>query len=233
MAAPTYVAEGGSEGSAINTPGNWPTMLVNDYVYILVALGNSTAPVLPAAPTGYTLEATSAQVGTIASNTAIAAVYSKRMTAAEGAPTFSGITGQRFFLACQIRGAIATGSPTVIITTNTKNVASTAASFDAGNSNYTDSLILYQFVSTSGANPAWSAAANANLSSLTEQYDTGAGENNVAAISGGLAAGGAIGTLTATVSSGLDIYFGIAIKSATSILVAANNRNLPLLGAGR
>lgn len=233
MAVPTYVSEGGSEGSAINSPGNWPTMLLNDYVYIMLALGNTTSPVLPAAPTGYTLEATSAQVGTIASNTAIAAVYSKRMTAAEGAPTFSGITGQRFFLACQIRGAVATGSPTLTITTATKNVASTSASFNAGTSADTDTLVLYQFVSTSGANPAWSSESNANLSSLTEQYDTGAGENNVAAISGGLAAGGAIGTLTATVSSGLDIYFGIAIQSVTSVPTAAANRNLPLLGAGR
>lgn len=233
MAAPTYVSEGGSEGASINTPGNWPTMLLNDYVYLMLALGNTTSPVLPSAPTGWTLAATSAQVGTIASNTAIAAVYTKRMGAAEGAPTFSGITGQRFFLACQIRGALSTGDPTVTITTAVKNVASTSASFDAGNSNYTDELVLYQLVSTSGANPAWSAQANANLSSLTEQYDTGAGDNNVSAVSGGLAAGGAIGTLTATVSSGLDIYFGMAIKSATSVIVTANNRNLPLLGAGR
>lgn len=233
MAVPTYVAEGGSEGAAINSPGNYPVVLANDYMFIKLTIGNSTSPVLPAAPAGWDIEGTSAQVGTIASNTAIARVYSKRMTAAEGAPTFSGITGQRFFLACNIRGCPVSGSPTALFTTAVKNVASTSASFDAGTVSFTDILELYQLASTSGANPAWSSGANSNLSSLTEQYDTGAGENNVAAYSGGLAAGGAIGVFTATVSSGLDIYFGISIKSVTSVALSAANRNLPLLGAGR
>lgn len=232
MGLPTYIAEGGSEGSAINAPGNWPTMQNNDYVYLMLALGNATSPVLPGTPAGWTLQSTSSQVGTIASNTAIAAVWSKRMTASEGAPTFSGITGQRFFLACQIRGAATAGDPTAIITTNFKNVASTSASFDAGTASFTDLLVLYQCVSTSGANPAWSSEANSNLSSVTEQYDTGAGENNVMATSGGLAAGGAIGTFTATVSSGLDIYFGIAIKSTTSVSLVVNGGRSSLLGVG-
>lgn len=235
MAVPTYISHNGSEGSAINAPGNWPAATSNnDIMVIWLSLSNSTGPVLPAAPTGYTQIYTSTQIGTIASNTILSGAYWKRVGASEGAPTFSGITGQRFFSCDQIRGCPTSGDVFDIPGVESLNTsAATSYSLDIGSTSVTDCFILYHLASTIGTSNTFSGETNANLGSLTERYDTGAGESTMGVITGTLAAGGAVGTLTGTQGSALGMYAGFALKSTTSVLTTRTARLFTVLGAGR
>ncbi len=217
MAVPTLTTVRGSEGNSLNTPGNWPTTSNNDIMLVWLTLSNSTGPVLPSGTDGYTLIASSSQVGSIASNTMLSGCYWKRVGASEAAPTFSGITGQRFYLASQIAGCVTSGDPFDIYDFSYNSSASTSiASLNIGSTTVTDCLIIYYFASSVGTSNTFSSEANANLSSFGENYDVGAGESTMGHCDGGLAAGGAVGTLTGTQGNALGIYYGLAMKSTTS-----------------
>lgn len=236
MAVPTLTTVRGSEGNTLNTPGNWPTTSNNDIMLIWLTLSNTTSPVLPSAPSGWTEILASTSVGSTNANTMISSIYWKRVGAAEGAPTFSGITGQRFFLASQIAGCVTSGNPfdsNYSYSYNTSN--STSYSLDIGTTTQTDCLIIYYLASSIGTSNTFSAESNSNLSSLTENYDTAAGESTMGHISGGLAAGGAVGTLTGTQGNALGIYFGIPMLSTTSAPVggATSFGRSSLLGVGK
>lgn len=235
MAVPTYVSHNGSEGNAINSPGNWPAATQNnDIMVIWLSLSNTTTPVLPSAPTGYTLLFTSNQIGSTAATTILSAVYWKRVGASEAAPTFSGITGQRFFSVDQIRGCVTSGSPFDISGVESDiDPAGTSISLDIGSTAVTDCLILYHIASSIGTSNTFSSGANSNLGSVTEQYDVGAGESTMGVYTGTLAAGGAVGTFTATQGSALSMTVGFALKSTTSTALTTPKNEITLMGVGR
>ena len=225
MGVPTFISANASEGNALNSPGNWPTTQNNDVMFVYLALSNTTSPVLPSAPSGWAQILSTPQCGTVASNTILGGLYWKRVGASEAAPTFSGITGQRFFLAVQYRGCPTSGDPFDVSASDMNNSASTTISLDIGTTTETDCSIYYFLTSSIGTSNTFSGQTNSNLSGITEDYDTGAGESTMGGWHGSFAAGGAVGTSTTTCGSALSVFCGIAVLSTTSTPLASSTPN--------
>jgi hypothetical protein len=225
MALPTHVSTAGAQGASINVNANWPnaSILANDIgIESLFLTGGTPAATPPADWTEIS--------NVLVSATARLITIWKRCAAGEADHNWSGISGNRFFISTVIRGCVTTGNPWDVLTDG-EEAASTAISIPLGTTVYSDCLYLAHI----GRNATGTASgeAAANLSSLTEQYDTPSTNSRIA-YTGGLAVAGAGGTLTATTtSSARKLWCALALKSTSSVLGSGNPRRLALMGVGR
>ena len=224
MALPTHISTTGAQGSGISTNGNfYATTASNDIAVESLFLTGTTPAGTP--PGGWT------QISDqLVSATCRLLTIWKRCGVNEAAPVWTSLSGNRFFNSTIIRGCVTTGDPWDVLTDG-QETASTAISIDLGTTVYSDCLYLIHI----GRNSTGTASgeADANLSSLTERYDTPSTNSRIA-YTGGLAVAGAGGTLTATTtSSARKLWCALALKSTTSVLASGNPRQLALMGVGR
>ena len=223
MAIPTHISTTGGQGSGISSNGNfYATTASNDIAVESLFLTGATPAATP--PGDWT------QISDqLVSATCRLLTIWKRCGVNEAAPTWSSISGNRFFNSTIIRGCVTTGDPWDVLTDG-QETASTAISIALGTTVYSECLYLIHIGRNSTGTASGEAAAN--LSSLTERYDTPATNSRIA-YTGGLAVAGAGGTLTATTtSSARKLWCALALKSTSSVIGTAMNGRSSLLGVG-
>jgi len=223
MALPSHIWTVGSLGSSITSNGNFSTTLDDDIIIESLALTNTTSPAATI-PAGYT-QLSDVQVGTTAGNTIRLITVWARVSAGASAPVWSSITGLRFICTTNIRGCISSVSPVAVTDDGTSTGAS--LSMALGTSSYTDIMVVHHTATERDYTGAWMGArANANLSSLTEQYDacfstsTGIGRG---CITGTKTTTGALGTTTVATNTDNMAWCAVALRSTTSTGGGGNN----------
>ena len=227
MAVPTHINTAGAQGGAITTNTNWYATTANNDIGV-ETMAVSGAGAAATVPSGWSSPISDVTVGTYRLITTW-----KRCGVNEPNHAWSAITGtNRFILSTVIRGCPTSGDPWDVLTDGTA-AASTSMSIALGTTVYSDCLYLVHIGNPGSCTVASGAAAN--LSSVTEQYDTATTSNSRHAFTGGLATAGAGGTLTGTFSSSLAAaWMVIALKSTTSTTggtVLGGRKTL--LGVGR
>lgn len=203
--APTFVATGSAaEGVAGITPGLPSGWAEND---ILLVFFYCRAGDTATAPSGYTEGDSSPQsVGTAGSSaSAVQHWFWKRATASESAPSFADAGAINYAVMAAIRGCPTSGSPFDVVAGDTTAGGTTSVSMPAVTTTIGNTLIV-QSDARSGdfATAQFSGWANANLSSLTEQFDAGttvSSGGGLGIVSGVAASAGNIGNTTATMGS--------------------------------
>lgn len=223
MVLPTHISTTGAQGASITTNTNWySTTATDDIGYETMAVSGAGAAAT--VPSGWT------QISDVTVGTYRLITCWKRCGTNEADHAWSAITGtNRFILSTVIRGCVASGNPWDVLTDGTA-AASTSMSIGLGTTVTSDCLYLVH-VGNPGACTT-SAVADANLSSVTEQYDTSTASNSRHAFTGGLATAGAGGTMTATFSSSLAAaWSAVALKPSVTGAVLGGRQEL--LGVGR
>lgn len=152
------------------------------------------------------------------------------------APVVQGIAGSS--LIAQIvtyRGCITTGNPWDVVSTSANDSADTALAATGATTTVADTLVA--IIAGAHVNTGFSAWANSDLGSVTEQSDSGfnggIGTNpltaHIASATGTKAAAGAYGNTTATIATSAT---WAAITIALRPPATATFGNLLLLGVG-
>ena len=208
MAFPTFQAAGAIvESAAADVSPAWPTHQANDIALLIVHSGNATTRLsvragfqeLPVSPQRRLISSTlDCQLN----------VYWKRATgAAEGAPTVKFVGDQVRAQIITFRGCGTQGRPFTTCKGSTA-AGSTAVTFPALTTTENDSLVVDILGFTlDSAGAKLSGWANAGLTNLTEQVDSGSiiGSGSGFAVSTGQdAVPGALGGTTATLATAAD-----------------------------
>jgi len=215
----------GSQGSALNVASKptayTPATADNAIGIISLGLCNTTAPAVTT-PSGWTLLETTSQGGTVAGDSVRQYTYWRRLVTGDGDVTFSGITGNRFFVYTVILGPDTSASPFGTITSGVQNTATSSLSISGITTGQNNSLVLYIISSelSSSSTNFLSSPANASLASVREHYETcvtnGTG-NSRGQASGELVTAGASGTFTATMpGSNVHVWTTIEVKGIDS-----------------
>lgn len=226
--APTVVSVGTEFHSTGVPTATLPgTHAANDILVLILQSSNDSQV---AAPAGYTQFGPQNGIGAAATaGSTKLSIFWKRDNGSESAPTIPDTGDHTYGVMLAIRGCPSSGSPFMIGTQNWKFTGSTTGTSGLSSTWVDNTLILDIFAhAIDAAGAQASAAANANLTSVTEQFDgsttdgTGGG---LAVISGVLATAGVAGTTTLTwASSTVDV-------STRMYCIPETNGNRDFLGA--
>jgi hypothetical protein len=176
--------------------------LVNDILVLVLQSSNESI----ATPTGYTQLGPQNGIGTaVTAGSLRMGIFWKRDNGAEVAPTIADSGDHTYGVMLAIRGCPTTGDPFQFLGNTFKFTASTTGTSPKGVTSVDNMLIMDIFAhAIDSATAQASAAANADLSSVTEQFDdsttdgTGGG---IAVVTGIKYVAGAIGATTLTWAS--------------------------------
>jgi len=218
MAVPTHQWSVLSAGSGISNNGNFSGTLENDIIVETLALFFNTSPGATV-PAGYT-QISDVTVGTTSGDIIRMITAWRRIAAdSEGAGSWSGISGYRFFTTTNIRGCKTTGNPFEFVDDGTSTGSSLSMALST--SSYTDIMVLHHMATERDTSGGWMGArANAQLSSLLERADlclTVSGGCGRGSITGTRTAVGSLGTTTVATNSDNMTWVAIPLQSTTSI----------------
>jgi len=224
MALPSHQWSVLSAGSGISNNGNFSGTLENDIIVESLALFFNTSPGATV-PDGYT-QISDVTVGTLSGDTIRMITAWRRIAAdSEGAGSWSGISGYRFFTTTNIRGCKTTGNPFEFVDDGISTGSSLSMALST--SNYTDIMVLHHMATERDFSGEWMGArANAQLSSLTEQTDLclpTSGGCGRGAITGTRTAVGSLGTTTVATTTDNMTWLAIPLQSTTSTTGGGNN----------
>lgn len=196
---PTIVV--GAEFTSTGVPtATLPTgVLQNDILVLCIQTSNENM----AAPTGYSRLGPSNGIGAaVAAGSTRLQLYWKRAGSSESAPTLTDAGDHTYGVMFRVRGCPTVGDPFRMLGQNWKFTASTTGTGDKGTTRSDNSLIVTIWAhALDQAGAAASAPTNADLTSVTEQFDdsttdgTGGG---IAIVSGVKATAGEVGATTVT-----------------------------------
>jgi MSHA biogenesis protein MshQ len=215
VAAPAFEAAGTAVGGTGAVSPAWPAHAAGDIALLFVeTTGGQTATLSTAA--GFVEITGSPQAtGTTTNGTRITVFWARATTAAMASPTVAGPGDHVYAQILTYRGAAATGNPWNVTGGGVKATASTSVTVTGVTTTVADTLIVQAVArDNDSAAAAFSALANANLTSLTEQTDAGTTSGNGGGFvvwDGVKASAGATGNTTATVTSSVNAFISIAL----------------------
>jgi hypothetical protein len=233
-AIPTWVSNGTDVSNTTGVTVTWPTHQVGD-IGLLICESTGGQPVSLTTPSGFAAVTNSpSATGATTSGTQVT-VFWCRATSTSMADVVITDPGDHVYAhITTFRGCIANGNPWNITGAAQKASATTSASAPSVTTTVPNCLIVNIITrDTDSAAAAFSAEANASLSSLAERRDVGTTSGNgggVAVYTGGLATAGASGTTTATVSSSINASITIALRPEPPTFLMALSSNITASG---
>lgn len=171
--APTFVAAGSEfSGTGVPTATLPAGAVANDILVLVLQTSNEG---LVAAPSGYTQLGPQNGIGTgAAAGANRLCIFWKRHSGSESAPTIPDTGDHTYGMMFAIRGCPTSGDPFAFGGNNWKFTASTSGSGPASVTHVDNTLVIDIFAgSADNASAEGSSLTNADLSSLTEQFDDG------------------------------------------------------------
>ncbi len=218
-AAPTYQAAGtqylGSGSNALSP--DWPAHSTNDVALLFVESAGDQ-PVTLSVAAGFVEVLNSPQAtGTTAAGTRLTVFWARATSSAMTAPTIADPGDHVYARIITYRGVAHTGDPWDVTGGGVKAAASTSVSVTGVTTTVANALVVQAVARhNDSAAAAFSAEANANLTGIAERSDAGTTSNNGGGIGiwdGLKATAGATGNTTANVTSSINAFLTIALKS--------------------
>jgi len=229
-AAPSFQAAGTAAGGTGNATPAWPAgqYQVGDVGLLFCESDGGQAANLTTA-NGFAAVTNSPQsTGTGTAGTRITVYWARATSTTMAAPTVAD-PGNHVY--CQIlvyTDVISSGNPWDITGGGVKATASTSVSVTAVTTSVANTLIVQGVArdTDNNAGAAFGTPANASLTNLTKEVDAGTVSGNgggFAVWDGGLANAGSSGTTTATVTSSVNAFLTIALKTNTTTLATGTD----------
>jgi len=214
QATPSFQAAGTPvNGTGAVTP-TWPTHAVDD-IALLIVESRGDEPVTLSTAAGFVEVTNSPQI--TGTDTRLTVFWARATSTAMASPTVADPGNHVFAQIVTYRNVTPdAGDPWDVTGGGTKTTASTSVTV-TGVTTTVDNTLIVQIVSRANdANgAAFSAQANANLTTLTERYDDGTNNGDGGGFvvwDGVKATAGATGNTTATVTSTTNAFLTIALK---------------------
>lgn len=227
LAAVTFQAAGtAASGTGAVSPA-WPAYTTNDIALLFVESTGGQAATL-STPAGFVAVTNSPQAtGATTSGTRITVFWARATSAAMTAPTVANPGDHVYARILTYRGAITTGNPWDITGGGVKATASTSVTVTGVTTTVPYTLIVQAVARDNDSTAAaFSAETNANLANITERSDAGTTSGNgggFAVWDGTMAAAGATGNTTATVTSSINAFLTIALKPVSGAGLVISN----------
>ncbi|MBI5897662.1 MAG: hypothetical protein HZB40_00355 [Rhodocyclales bacterium] len=210
----------GIVGTAATTGLNWPAHAVGDVALLFVETAGGQSPTLTD-PAGFVAVSGSPQAtGAGTAGTRLSAYWARATSTSMGGPTIGGLTDHVHARILSYRGAASTGDPWNASGGGVKAAASTSVSLSSVTTTVPNTLVVQAVArDNDNAAAAFSAQANANLTGIAERHDAGTATGlggGFAVWDGALAAAGATGGTTATVTSSINAFLTIALRPAAT-----------------
>lgn len=186
---------------------------LNDILFLVVQSSNQSVT----APAGYTQIGPQNGLGTAANAGATRlAVFWKRDGGSESDPTVTDTGDHTYATMIAIKGCVTTGNPFHFKNNGFKKTASTTLTIPGGETTIDNSLIIYFAAhAVDNASAQFSAEANSDLTSITEQFDDGTTDGTGGGIgiwTGIKTTAGVFGNFTATeANSTADIFMCLSM----------------------
>jgi MSHA biogenesis protein MshQ len=223
-AAPTFQAAGTAvNGTGAVTPV-WPAHQIDD-IALLIVESDAAQAVTLSTPAGFTAVTNSPQT-TGATGSRITVFWARANSSAMASPTVADPGDHVYAQIITYRGVINTGNPWDVTSGGNKATASTTVTVTGVTTTVADTLIV-QIASRDldSTAAAFSGQTNGNLTSITERVDAGTTSGNgggFAVWDGTMATAGATGNTTATVTSSVNSFMTIALKTGVFCSPPAN-----------
>jgi hypothetical protein len=234
--APTYQAAGtqymGSGSNALSP--DWPAHTPNDVALLFVESAGDQ-PVTLSVPAGFVEVLNSPQAtGTTAAGTRLTVFWARATSSAMTAPTIADPGDHVWARILTYRGVVHTGNPWDVTGGGVKAAASTSVTVTGVTTTAANTLVVQAVARhNDSATAAFSAETNANLTGIVERSDAGTTSNNGGGIGiwdGRKTTAGATGDTTATVTSSINAFLTIALKSQPG--PTFNNAGTAVTGTG-
>lgn len=234
-AAPWYQAAGAGVGGAGAVSPAWPAHLIDDIALLFVESRGEDVVTL-STPAGFVQVLNSPQnVNTLVNGTRLTVFWARATSTAMAAPTVADPGNHVIAQILTYRGVIATGDPWDTTGGGFEDVSDTSLSATGVTTTVADTLIVVAVAQGRDANSTttFSGWANANLTGIAEQTDFARnnGDGGGFGVMGGvMAAAGATGNTTATLSNAFrKAFLTIALKPSPvmSTIYAINNTAFP------
>ena len=217
QAAPTFQGAGAGVSSstgAVNPA--WPAHQVGDIALLFVESPGGRAATLSTSAGFVAVTGSPQATGGGVTGTQITVFWARATSAAMATPTVADPGDHVYAQILTYRGVIATGDPWDVTGGGVKASESTSVTVTGITTTAANTLIV-QAVSRDNDSQAaaFDAQTNANLTSIAERADAGTDFGNgggFAVWDGVMAAAGAIGNTTATVTSSVNAFLTIALK---------------------
>jgi len=234
QAAPVFQAAGAAVSGTGSVSPAWPAQAIND-VALLFVESTGGQPATLSTPAGFVAVANSPQAtGTTTNGTQITVFWARATSSSMAAPTVADPGDHVYAQIITYRGVVNTGNPWDVTGGGVKAAASTSVTVSGVTTTVPDTLIVQGVTrDTSSAAAAFSAETNAVLTGIAERSDAGTVSGNgggFAVWDGVMAAAGATGNTTATVTSSVNAFLTIALNPGpivTSINRASANPTAP------
>jgi hypothetical protein len=226
QATPTFQAAGtAASGTGAVSPA-WPAHLTDDVALLFIETGGNEVASFSNAQ-GFVEVTSSPQfTGTTAAGTRLTVYWARATSNAMPAPTISDAGDHVYAQIITYRNVIGTGNPWDVLVGGVKAATSTSLTVTGVTTTVADTLIVQAASRETDANGAqFSAQTNATLTSIAERSDAGTTSGNgggFAVWDGKMAAVGATGSTTATLSTtAVNAFMTIALKPALLVVNTA------------
>jgi hypothetical protein len=224
QAGPRFQAAGTALGGTGAVSPAWPPHAAGDIALLFVESTGGQAATLSTAA-GFAAVANSPKsVGAGTAGTRLTVFWARATSAAMGAPTVADPGNHVYAQILTYRGVVNAGNPWDVTGGGTKTPASGSVSLTSVTTTVADTLVVQAVArDNDSAAAAFSAQANANLTSIAERVDAGTTQGNgggFAVWDGYKATASATGSTTATVTSSINAFLTIALKPQTTLAPA-------------
>src|SRR5256712_3870456 len=220
-AAPTFQAAGTSQNGTGAVSPAWPAHAIDDLALLFIE-SDGSQPATLSTPAGFAAVLNSPQTtGATCTGTTMNVFWARATSTSMSAPTVADSGDHNYAQILTYRGVIDTGNPWDVTSGGVKAAPSTVLPTPNGVTTTVADTLIVQGVARNldGVGAMLSAEANANLTNITERNDAGttssggcAQGGGFAVWDGGMAAVGATGNTTATVTSSINAFLTIALK---------------------
>lgn len=218
-----FQAAGTAQSGTGNVTVAWPAHATNDIALLFVESAGGEAVTLSAPTVFAPVPGSPQSTGAGTAGTRLSVFWARATSAGMGNVTVSDPGDHVFAQILTYRGAVTTGNPWDVTGGGVKSVAGTSLTVTGVTTTEPNTLIVQAATRDNDANGAgFSAQTNANLSGLTERTDDGTNAGNgggFAVWDGRLANAGSTGSTTATVTSSVNAFLTIALRSNAFLTV--------------
>lgn len=213
---PTFQAVTAISGGTGGDTRTWPTHQSGDVALLVAQTVGAEAAVL-STPAGFAeIDGSPQSTGTGTAGTRITVFWCRATSASMASPVFADAGDHIICTMITFRGCVASGDPWNTTAGDVKAVASTTLTYPSVTTTQDECLVVMVGTRDLDTGAAWSGLpVNVNLSSITEQFDTGLTPGvggGIAIYTGGKSSAGAVGTSPATVTSSINAMMTIALK---------------------
>lgn len=220
MPAPTFQAAGTLQGNTTNITVGWPTHQTNDIALLICEATGGQAIALNTAAGFVEVTNSPQSTGTTTAGTRVAVFWCRATSGAMTSPVVTNPGDHIEGIIVTFRGCVTSGNPWDVTAGGVKAGASASGSM-TGLTTTADEVMVVCCATrdTDSAAAAFSAQANATLSQLVEQVDTGTIAGNgggICVVTGVRNNAGVVAATTFTVSSSINAYLTIALDGDTT-----------------